>query len=619
MTRMPKKTVDLFSQIFLVLQPPPEMTLSEWADTYRILSRESSAEPGHWHTDKAPYQRPIMNAITNDRIQKVVIMSGAQLGKTDIILNTIGYYIHHDPSPMLVMQPTLAMAEAFSKDRLSPMIRDTPVLARRVNEKSRDSGNTIMQKKFTGGHITLVGANSPASIASRPIRIVLADEIDRFPATAGNEGDPLLLMEARTNTFWNKKKISVSTPTIEGLSRIEVEYENSTQGEWNVPCPQCGAMQPLRWGQIVFRKDDLDHSIGHTCAKCGAVSGETEWKAQQIHGKFIEKYPGRKVKGFHLNALASPWKPWLEIVEEFLKAKTELKKGNIELMKVWINTELGETWQETGEEMEPEQLMKRRERYDGELPQKVLVLTAGVDVQDDRLECEVVGWGIEKESWGIQYSKFYGSPAQDDSADNVWNRLDKYLSRLFTRADGTQLRISCTCVDTGGHFTQEAYKFCKGKEARRIFAIKGGHGAGRPYINKPTTNNRMKVPLFTLGVDTGKEILLERLKVQLDDQSGLDTMKDPIGGYCHFPLEQSRNYNEDYFKALTAEKRIVRYSKGRPRFEWVMKKTGTRNEALDLRVYATAALEIYNPDLTENHIVPTTVHKRKRGVVNKGI
>ena len=315
MIQAPAKTIDLFSHVFLVLQPPPEMTLSEWADRYRILSRESSAEPGRWHTDKAPYQRPIMDAITNDRIQKVVIMSGAQLGKTDIILNAIGYYIHHDPSPMLVMQPTLAMSEAFSKDRLSTMIRDTPVLSKRVNEKSRDSGNTILQKRFTGGHITLVGANSPASIASRPIRIVLADEIDRFPATAGNEGDPLLLMEARTNTFWNKKKISVSTPTVEGLSRIAVEYENSTQGEWNVPCPQCGAMQPIRWGQIVFDKDDPEYGIGHTCSQCGAVSGETEWKAQQLQGKFVEKYPNRKVKGFHLNALVSPWKPWREIVE----------------------------------------------------------------------------------------------------------------------------------------------------------------------------------------------------------------------------------------------------------------------------------------------------------------
>jgi phage terminase large subunit GpA-like protein len=617
MIQMPKKTIDLFCNIFFTLQPPPDMMLSQWADRYRKLSKESSAEPGQWHTDKAPYQRPIMDAITNNRIQKVVIMSAAQLGKTDaFILNTIGYYIHHDPSPMLVMQPTLSMAEAFSKDRLSPMIRDTPVLSKRVNEKSRDSGNTIMQKKFAGGHITLVGANSPASIASRPIRIVLADEIDRFPATAGNEGDPLLLMEARTNTFWNKKKISMSTPTIEGLSRIEVEYENSTQGEWNMPCPQCGAMQPLEWGKIVFDKDDLDQSIGHTCEKCGAVSTETEWKSLENQGKFIEKHPNRKVKGFHMNALASPWKPWREVIEEFLKAKEELKKGNIELMKVWVNTVLGETWQEAGEEMEPDTLLKRREWYHSEVPLKVMVLTAGVDVQDDRLECEVVGWGVDKESFGIQYSKFYGSPDQDD----VWNRLDSFLLRIFTRLDGVQLRISCTCVDTGGHFTQEAYRFCKGKELRRVFAIKGGHGAGKPYINKPTTSNRMKVPLFTLGVDTGKEVLLERLKVKIEAQEGFDPDTDPIGGYCHFPLEEDRHYDEDYFKALTAEKRVVRYSKGRPRFEWVMKKTGSRNEALDLRVYATAALEIYNPDLSENHALPPAVHKQhKKGVVNKGI
>nr|WP_319488577.1 terminase gpA endonuclease subunit [uncultured Caproiciproducens sp.] len=345
------------------------------------------------------------------------------------------------------------MAEAFSKDRLSPMIRDTPVLSKRVNERSRDSGNTIMQKKFAGGHVTLVGANSPASIASRPIRIVLADEIDRFPATAGNEGDPLLLMEARTNTFWNKKKISVSTPTIEGLSRIEVEYENSTQGEWQVPCPECGAMQPLEWGKIVFDKEDLDHSIGHMCEKCGAVSSENEWKCQQKHGKFIEKHPNRKVKGFHLNALASPWKPWREIVEELLKAKVEVKKGNIELMKVWVNTELGETWQETGEEMEPDALLKRREWYHCEVPQKVVVLTAGVDVQDDRLECEVVGWGVDKESFGIQYSKFYGTPEQED----VWNRLDSFLSRVFTRADTAIMYILTNEKYIGDSLLQKSF------------------------------------------------------------------------------------------------------------------------------------------------------------------
>lgn len=236
---MKKATVDLFTRIFSVLAPPPNMTVSQWADKYRRLSSESSAEPGRWRTSKAPYQREIMDAVCDMRVQKVVIMSAAQIGKTDaLILNPIGYYMHYDPSPIMVMQPTIQMAETFSKDRLSPMLRDTPVLRDKVNDKSRNSGNTILQKIFPGGHVTMVGANSPSSLASRPIRILLADEIDRYPATAGNEGDPLLLAGKRLATFWNKKEVCVSTPTNKETSRIAVEFEHSTQEEWNVSLPR---------------------------------------------------------------------------------------------------------------------------------------------------------------------------------------------------------------------------------------------------------------------------------------------------------------------------------------------------------------------------------------------
>ena len=256
---MRNNTKALFEKIFKVLQPPPDLKLSEWADEYRRLSSEASAEPGRWRTSKAPYQREIMDAITDMTVKKVVVMSAAQVGKTDaMILNPIGYYIHYEPSPIMVLQPTIQMAEAFSKDRLSPMIRDTPVIAERINDKSRTSGNTILQKIFPGGHVTMVGANSPSSLASRPIRILLADEIDRYPATAGSEGDPLFLAAKRLTTFWNRKEVDVSTPTIKGLSRIEVEYQNSSRGEWNAPCPCCGELQPLKWANVVFDKDNLN-------------------------------------------------------------------------------------------------------------------------------------------------------------------------------------------------------------------------------------------------------------------------------------------------------------------------------------------------------------------------
>ena len=212
MRTVERKTVRLFKRIATVLSPPPELTVSQWADEYRRLSPEASAEPGRWNTDRAPYQREIMDAINDARCEEVIIMSSAQVGKTELILNIIGYYIDYDPSPILVLQPTRDMAETFSKDRLAPMLRDTPALKGKVKDaRSRDSGNTILHKTFPGGHITMVGANSAAGLASRPIKIVLMDEVDRYPASAGTEGDPIKLAEKRTTTFWNRKNCLLYT------------------------------------------------------------------------------------------------------------------------------------------------------------------------------------------------------------------------------------------------------------------------------------------------------------------------------------------------------------------------------------------------------------------------
>lgn len=255
---MREETRELFKKIFKVLAPPPNMTLSEWADKYRYLSPEAAARPGRWHTENAPHLREIMDAISDPAIKKIVAMMGAQLGKTEgLILNTIGYYMHYEPSPMLAMQPTIDLGETFSKDRLSPMLRDTPVLRGKVNDKSRSSGNTILKKHFPGGHIAIVGANSPIGLRSRPIRILLADEIDGYPASAGEDGDPLYLVSKRVATFWNKKEIYVSTPLLKGASKIEREYNNSTMEEWCVPCPVCGELQPLQWKHIIFDANNL--------------------------------------------------------------------------------------------------------------------------------------------------------------------------------------------------------------------------------------------------------------------------------------------------------------------------------------------------------------------------
>lgn len=578
---MKKKTADLLSKIYSVLKPPPDLKLSEWADKYRQLSSEASAEPGRWKTAKAPYQKEIMDAITDIEVKKVVVMSAAQVGKTDaMILNPIGYYIHYEPSPIMVLQPTIQMAETFSKDRLSPMLRDTAVLTDKVNDKSRNSGNTILQKIFPGGHVTMVGANSPSSLASRPIRILLADEIDRYPATAGSEGDPLFLAGKRLTTFWNRKEVNVSTPTIKDLSRIELEYEHSSKGEWNAPCPHCGELQPLVWSGVLFDKEDLSE-INYVCSKCGAISSEVEWKERYKDGKFIHADPDNPVRGFHLNTLASTLSTWREIVEKFLEANEAVKKGNVELMKVWTNTELGQTWEEDGETIDDSELLKRRESYNCEIPLEVLYLTAGVDTQDDRFEVEVVGWGPDYESWGIKYAAIYGDTTNKQST--VWNDLDVFLSQTFQKKDGTKLKIVVTCIDSGGHSTNNVYKFCKARFNRKVFAIKGSNDSAAAYIQKPTKNNREQAYLFTIGVDTGKSWLMDRLKVE-----------EPGPGYCHFPKEDGKGYDEKYFKGLTSEKKVMRYKMGRPYFAWELKDKGEhrRNEALDCRNYATAAIEI---------------------------
>ena len=595
---MKKATVDLFQKIFSVLAPPPDMTISGWADEYRRLSSESSAEPGRWRTSKAPYQREIMDAISDIRIQKVVVMSAAQIGKTDgFILNPIGYYMKYDPSPIMVMEPTIQMSETFSKDRLSPMLRDTPALNDLVNDKSRTSGNTILQKIFPGGHVTMVGANSPSSLASRPIRILLADEIDRYPATAGNEGDPLLLAGKRLTTFWNKKEVCVSTPTIKGISRIEVEYEHSTKEEWNVPCPHCGKYTSLEWAKIVYDKENLDE-IYYTCPHCAAVAGETEWKEQFSKGKYIAEFPERKVRGFHLNALASMFVEWREIVEKFITADDEKKKGNIELLKVWTNTEMGQTWEEEGEQLESDDLYKRREKYNCEVPEEVLVLTAGVDVQDDRFEAEVVGWGVDKESWGIKYTVIYG----DLKLKSVWEELDAFLSQTFLTADGRRLKVLCACIDSGGHFANQVYRFCKVRTARHVYAIKGAGGADKPYLNRPTKGNSAKTPLFTIGVDTGKAVIYQRLAVPEEGPN-----------YCHFPRDKDRGYTPEYFKGLTAEKMVMTYKKGKAQYVWRLKDGIKRNEPFDIRNYATAALEIANPVLKKPEQDTPTAPPHKRG------
>jgi len=551
-------------------KPPPTMTVSQWADAQRRLSPEASAEPGRWYTSRAEYLRGIMDAISDPAIRQVCVMSSAQVGKTEFVLNVIGYHVDRDPAPILCIQPTLQMAQSFSKDRLAPMLRDTPCLKGKVKDpRTRDSGNTTLHKVFAGGHITIAGANSAAGLASRPVRIVLCDEVDRYPSSAGTEGDPIRLAAKRATTFWNAKLVTVSTPTVKNASRIEAEWLDSDQREYHVKCIHCDGAQTMKWSSVQWQDDDAE-SAAYICEHCGVAWTDADRYRAIRSGEWIASKPSNGIAGFRLSGLYSPWVPLSEGVRDFLEAK-KLP----ETLRVWVNTYLGETWEEQGDGIDDENLASRREQYDS-VPGDVHLLTAGVDVQDDRLEIEIVGWGRDEESWSIDHSIIYGDP----SAPEIWRDLDAYLNQTFEKEDGATLSIRAACVDSGGHYTQAVYNFVRPREARRIFAIKGIGGEGKPIVGRPSKNNIGKVKLFPVGVDTAKELIYARLKIS-----------KPGPGYCHFP----DHYDDEYFAQLSAEQIVVRFTKGFRRREW--KKVRARNEALDLRVYAVAAYALLNTNI----------------------
>ena len=521
-----------------------------------------------------------MDAVRSSEWDTVVVMSSAQVGKTEIVNNIVGYHIHQDACPMLVIHPTLDMAETWSKDRLAPMIRDTPVLTGKIADpKSRAQGNTIRHKTFPGGHLTAAGANSPASLASRPVRLVLCDEVDRYPPSAGTEGDPVLLAFKRSTAFWNRIRVMVSTPTVKGRSRIESAWEESTKDRFHVPCPHCGHEQHLKWAQVKWDKDNGEHrpeTARYTCESCqGEWTDAQRWAAVR-EGEWVSENPLARVKGFHLNEIYSTWVSLETMVADFLQAK-KLP----ETLKTWINTALGETYEEAGESVDPETLYaSRREHYADGLTDQPIVITAGIDQQKDRLECEVLATAENGESWNLDYRAFPGS--MDNPERGAWKDLDDYLKSFeLVHKSGVTLKISAAAVDTGGIYTSEAYAFCKKRWARRIFAIKGRGGHGLPIIANQSSANSHRVRLYSLGVDT--------LKAQL--YARLNEIHSPGPGYCHFPIER----DEKYFEGLTSEKAVTRYPGGRPtiRFE---PKPGTVQEPLDCRVYATGALFIANPN-----------------------
>ncbi|MCL1038344.1 phage terminase large subunit family protein [Shewanella submarina] len=546
---------DCRRNFFAALAPPPVLKVSDWADEYRILSSEASAEPGRWNTDRAPYQREMLDSVCDPEVERVTCMTSAQVGKTELLLNVSGFFMHHDPSPIMTVQPTVDMAKAYSTDRLSPMIRDCPHLASLVDGGQKDK---VLHKTFTGGHITLVGSNSPSSLASRPIRIVLADEVDRYPFSAGAEGDPFNLAVKRTTTFWNRKIFAVSTPTIRGSSRIEQMYELSDKRRWHLPCPECGHLQPLTWGQITFEP------VGHSCIECGTVSTEFAWKSQK--GIWIPERPEVKNhRGYHLNELVSPWRMWQQVIDDFKAAK-----GSPETLKTWVNTSLGESFQSEGDSLTTSEIANRRETYSADVPAEVVTLSAGVDVQADRLEILVIGSGQKGELWNIDFQIIRGDPSQP----LVWKALDQYLLEPMKSEKGHLMRVRTCFIDTG-YLGDHVRMFTKPRESRGVFGCRGSSARDKVFFtNRPSTSNEQKAAVYQLGVSDGKDKLFQQLKINM-----------PGAGYIHYPRKLC--FDDEFFEQLTSERAEIRYKDGRPQRVYVAQRK--RNEALDITLYAIAA------------------------------
>ena len=521
-----------------------------------------------WKTSRAPYQKGIMDAVNDPKIHTIVFMKSAQVGATEILNNIVAYYIDQDPSPCLVLQPTLQMAQAWSKDRLANMIRDCDRLRAKVKDpRSKDSSNTVLSKQFPGGNINIVGSNSAAGLASRPIRILLCDEIDRYDPSAGAEGDPINLAIKRTTTFWNRKIFITSTPTIKGLSRIEVAFEESDQRYYEVPCPECNEYQVLEWEQIHWESKKPE-TAEYTCKHCDVIIPETKKMWMLSKGKWVATQETKKTAGFHISELYSPWRSWKDMAVDFYAVKSQP-----EMLKTWVNTALGKTFDDPGESIEYSSLMNQREEYDyTNIPNNILLITAGIDVQGDRLEAQVIGWGQNNEAWVLDYRVFFGDP----SSNLVWKDLDNYLGMTFKRDDDKVLKIACACIDSGGHHTQQVYAFTSKRVHRKVFAIKGQSQSNKPIAGRPSFIGRSRHILYPVGADTAKEAIYTRLKSETKT--------------IHFPA----TVDEEYFRQLTSEKRVIKYVKGAKKFEWV-KKT-TRNEALDTFVYGLAALYILQPN-----------------------
>jgi phage terminase large subunit GpA-like protein len=573
------------------LVPDPLLSVSEWSDRHRMLSSKASSEPGRWRTSRTPYLKEIMDCLSpTSEVERVVFMKAAQLGATEMGSNWIGYVIHHAPGPMMAVWPTVDMAKRNSKQRIDPLIEESPILRELIAPaRSRDSGNTILGKEFRGGVLVMTGANSAVGLRSMPVRYLFLDEVDGYPVDVDGEGSAVALAEARTRTFSRRKIFIVSTPTIAGVSTIEREYEASDQRRYFVPCPHCGHRQWLRFEQLRWERDEFGNrpnTAAYVCESCEVPIPEHHKTWMLEHGEWRAMSDvASKTAGFHLSSLYSPtgWRSWREIAAAWESAINK-ESGSASAIKTFKNTELGETWVEEGEAPDWQRLLERREDYRiGSIPEGGLLLTSGVDVQKDRIEASIWAFGRGKESWLVEHRVLMGDTARNE----VWNELAKLLAETWTHKSGAQLPLVRLALDTG-FATQEAYAFVRSLRDSRVMAIKGvARGAalvGTPTAIDATTGGkklRRGIKVFSVAGGIAKLEFYNNLRKNIDiDEDGVITYP---AGFVHLP-----KVDAEFTQQLCAEQLVTRRDRnGFAIREW--QKMRERNEALDCYVYARAA------------------------------
>lgn len=571
-------------------EPPPLLSVSEWADERRMLSSKSSAERGPWRTERTPYLREIMDCLSaTSPVEEVVFMKGAQIGGTECGLNWLGYVIDVEPAPVMMVQPTTNTAKRFSKQRIAPMIEDSDVLSAKVKEsRSRDSGNTTLMKDFDGGVLVVAGANSASDLRSMPVRYLFLDEVDAYPSDVDEEGDPVALAIKRTSTFARRKILKVSTPTLKDWSKIEAAYLASDRRLFEVPCPHCGHYQALRWSGIRW-PEGRPEAAAYVCEDCGAEIPEHHKTGMLAAGRWAAQAPGARAAGFHLSSLYSPlgWESWASLAVQFVAAKAKADGGDISLLKAFVNTALAETWEDDGERVEKGELQQRAEPYPLRfVPQGGMRLTGAADVQGNRIEVKAKAWGPGEQSWVVDYQVFHGEPR--DMLTGADTRLADWIATRYAHESGKTLAMSAVAIDSGGHHTQEVYAFSRarrfvaaGEDTVHVIAIKGQSVSGKPVIGKPSDVDvnwkgaklKRGAQVWPIGTDTAKGVIYNRLRI---------TAAGP--GCLHF----SHELPPEYYEQLTAERLVTKYHRGRAKLEWV-KAAARRNEALDLEVYNLAA------------------------------